>query len=107
MVNRSFAAHTTPQEIALAGDGTVLRVMLGTGEQVAFEADKLRAACRCAHCRRARIDGVFPAAFERVTIRRFAPMGRYAINIVFSDGHERGIFPWSYLSELAAEVRGN
>ncbi len=30
-------------------------------------------------------------------------MGDYGINIGFSDGHARGIYPWSYLSQLLKE----
>ena len=86
------------------GDGKELHVTFKTGEQISLHAEKLRAACRCAHCRRAQIDGVFPQRFEAVTVDHVAPMGHYAINIAFSDGHARGIFPWSYLAELAASV---
>jgi prepilin-type processing-associated H-X9-DG protein len=86
------------------GDGKELRVTLKTGEQIALRAETLRAACRCAHCRRAQIDGLFPQRFEAVTVDHVAPMGHYAINIAFSDGHARGIFPWSYLAELAANL---
>jgi DUF971 family protein len=25
------------------------------------------------------------------------------VNLEFSDGHARGIYPWSYLAELAAD----
>jgi DUF971 family protein len=28
------------------------------------------------------------------------PVGRYAVRIVFDDGHDTGIFSWSYLREL-------
>ncbi|RUW64645.1 gamma-butyrobetaine hydroxylase-like domain-containing protein, partial [Mesorhizobium sp. M4B.F.Ca.ET.049.02.1.2] len=28
-------------------------------------------------------------------------IGSYAIRLVFSDGHDRGIYPWSYLREIA------
>jgi prepilin-type processing-associated H-X9-DG protein len=28
-------------------------------------------------------------------------MGHYGVNITFSDGHARGIYPWSYLTELS------
>ena len=27
----------------------------------------------------------------------------YGVQIEFSDGHARGIYPWRYLSELSAE----
>ena len=57
-------------------------------------------ACRCAHCTRARIDGKFPQSIPGVAIQTLAPMGHYGVNITFSDGHARGIYPWSYLAEL-------
>ena len=31
-------------------------------------------------------------------------VGSYAINIAFSDGHDRGIYPWAYLREIAIEA---
>jgi prepilin-type processing-associated H-X9-DG protein len=86
------------------GDGKKLHVILGTGEQIVLHAETLRAACRCAKCRRAQIDGAFPENFEAVTVDHVSPMGLYGINIAFSDGHARGIFPWTYLAELAANM---
>jgi DUF971 family protein len=63
-------------------------------------AEQLRLACRCAHCTRARIDGKFPQVFAGVTIEGLSAMGHYGVNITFSDGHARGIYPWTYLGEL-------
>jgi DUF971 family protein len=98
------APRATPETIMLSPDGKDLQITRGTGAPVRLTAGTLRAACRCAHCRRAQIDGVFPQRFEAVTVDHVAPMGHYAINIAFSDGHARGIFPWSYLAELAANL---
>jgi prepilin-type processing-associated H-X9-DG protein len=86
--------------VVVAGGGTTLSLTCG-GETRSFDADKLRTACRCAHCTRARIDGKFPDGFRGVTIETLAPMGHYGVNIAFSDGHARGIYPWSYLAELS------
>jgi DUF971 family protein len=36
-----------------------------------------------------------------VAIAEVRPVGGYAINIAFSDGHDRGIYPWSFLAQLA------
>jgi prepilin-type processing-associated H-X9-DG protein len=36
-------------------------------------------------------------------IEHVSPMGCYGINIGFSDGHARGIYPWAYLSQLLKE----
>lgn len=102
LTDASFAAHTTPDTVVRSVDGRKLHVTLATGELVTLDAGALRAACRCAHCRRAQIDGTAPESFEAVTIESFSPIGLYAINIAFSDGHARGIFPWGYLSDLAA-----
>ena len=71
------------------------------GKAAEVSAECLRAACRCAWCTRARIDGTFAASFDAITIDRLTPVGDYAINIAFSDGHARGIYPWAYLHRIA------
>jgi len=38
-----------------------------------------------------------------VTISRIEPVGNYAVKLVFSDGHDTGIFSWSYLRKLGME----
>jgi DUF971 family protein len=38
-----------------------------------------------------------------ITITDIAPVGRYAVQPRFSDGHESGIFTWVYLYRLGAE----
>jgi len=39
---------------------------------------------------------------ENVTIENIEPVGQYAIKLIFSDGHNTGIYTWDYLYELAA-----
>ncbi|MET3431150.1 DUF971 family protein [Herbaspirillum seropedicae] len=62
---------------------------------------ELRRACRCADCtaqRRSTMQpGLAQSAAYLVTIH---PVGQYGIQLVFSDGHERGIYPWPYLRSL-------
>jgi len=38
-----------------------------------------------------------------VKITRIDPVGNYAVKLVFSDGHDTGIFSWSYLRKLGVE----
>ena len=45
--------------------------------------------------------GKKPVGKENVTITAVEPMGNYALRLVFSDGHQSGIFTWNYLQELA------
>ncbi|MDR3100277.1 MAG: DUF971 domain-containing protein [Paraburkholderia sp.] len=65
----------------------------------------LRRACPCAGCRRARMDrnrlgevSDFAAdtGHDELTLTAIAPMG-YGVQLTFSDGHDRGIFPWAWL----------
>ena len=39
---------------------------------------------------------------ENVVIENIEPVGQYAIKLIFSDGHNTGIYTWDYLYELAA-----
>jgi DUF971 family protein len=95
-----FDAAAVPQTITLAADRRHLRLTYASGEQE-ISAEELRGACRCAWCTRARIDGKFPETFADVAIDRIDPVGDYAINLAFSDGHARGIYPWPYLRTIA------
>jgi DUF971 family protein len=91
---------TAPARVALSAELDFLELTTTEGVEVRLPAQRLRAACKCAHCVRARIDGKFPDRFDGIAITQLAPIGDYAINIGFSDGHARGIYPWSFLSEL-------
>lgn len=37
---------------------------------------------------------------------RLEPVGRYAVRIVFSDGHATGLYTWSYLREIDPGLGG-
>ncbi len=89
-----------PTHVAIGDALDCLDLTMATGDRLRLPASRLRAACKCAFCVRARIDGKFPDRFDAIAITAVAPIGDYAINIAFSDGHARGIYPWSYLLEL-------
>ena len=38
---------------------------------------------------------------ENVNIVKISPVGQYAIKLHFSDGHDTGLFSWTYLYNLA------
>jgi DUF971 family protein len=62
---------------------------------------RLRAACRCATCKAAALQGQMQRPPAGVNLAAAEPVGQYALNLRFSDGHERGIYPWALLRELA------
>jgi DUF971 family protein len=96
-----FDPAATPETVVLTADRARLRLTWPGGETAEIGAPRLRGACRCAWCTRARVDGTFAASFDDVAIARVVPIGDYAINIAFSDDHARGIFPWTFLRKLA------
>ena len=63
----------------------------------------LRARCPCAECRQRR-RGENPVQTDRgVVLIAIEPYGPNAVQLKFSDGHARGLFPFEYLRELALE----
>lgn len=38
---------------------------------------------------------------EDVNITGIEPVGNYAVKLIFSDGHDTGLYSWDYLYELA------
>ena len=60
---------------------------------------RLRAACPCAQCRAARLQGRIDLVPVDVRLLEANPQG-YGVQLVFDDGHQQGIYPWAYLREL-------
>lgn len=90
--------------LPLAIDLSPQRLQLHWPDGIAdLPAALLRAACRCGPCRASALRGE-PAAGAPVALTDVEPIGRYALQLVFSDGHDRGIYPWPLLRELSAIV---
>ena len=101
------APIAAPTCIALSENLDFLDLTTAEGSAIRLPAARLRSACKCAHCIRARIDGVFPNGFENIAIVQISPIGDYAVNLAFSDGHARGIYPWAYLFALTEPDRSD
>ncbi len=97
------AASTTPRRIRQRGPRE-LAITWSDGDESVFEVRALRLACACARCvdewsGEGRLD---PATVpEDVHPLRIESVGRYAIQIHWSDGHDSGIYPFRRLRELA------
>jgi DUF971 family protein len=87
-----------PERIELEGHTGTLLLLWGDAQPQRIAYRALRNACACATCRRQRIDGRTDDAAEDVAVTDVRLIG-YGIQVVFSDGHDRGIFPWTYLEE--------
>jgi DUF971 family protein len=40
---------------------------------------------------------------ENVAVTAVEPVGQYAVRLVFDDGHNTGLYTWSYLRELGEQ----
>ena len=98
----TIAAMVAPTviEYEVTPDLASLSVTTSDQRQLSFTAETLRGACKCAHCTRARFDDRFPQYFPGIAIVDVADLG-YGLNISFSDGHSRGIYPKTYLLSLS------
>src|SRR5438874_8883304 len=90
----------TVAEYEASADLATLLVRTTEGDAFSLPAEQLRLSCKCAHCTRARMDERFPERFPGIAITEIGDLG-YGLNISFSDGHNRGIYPKTYLLSLA------
>ncbi|HVA35633.1 MAG TPA: DUF971 domain-containing protein [Stellaceae bacterium] len=100
-------AGSAPLELRRHADGSQLVAVWPDGSETALTARTLREACRCAHCTARRLRGESLSITEPIAITTLAPIGDYAVNLTFSDGHARGIFPWGLLRALGDSSNGN
>jgi DUF971 family protein len=73
------------------------------GTQLAISYQQLRAACRCASCRAEQTSGKISLIADDVQLEKINNLGQ-GLQFIFSDGHQRGIFPWQYLFELGSTL---
>lgn len=94
-------ADPWPTEIKVDKERATLTVTFDDGASFALAAELLRVLSPSAE-----VQGHSPA--ERVTvpgkkavrILRLEPVGNYATRIVFDDGHDTGLYTWTYLRAL-------
>lgn len=79
----------------------VLALSWADGRTRGWRHAELRAACPCAECRARRRAGLAMEAIDAVRIAFIEPVGAYGLNLGFSDGHRRGIYPFEMLADAA------
>ncbi len=97
--------QAAPRAITDHRASRVLEIAWDDGHVARLPHARLRAACRCAACvqqgRTRAASGVpTPDVDPAVALATIAPVGDRGLNLVFSDGHGRGLYPWAYLREL-------
>jgi ATP-binding protein involved in chromosome partitioning len=95
-----------PIPAAAEGGRHKLAIYWSDGQKYTYDAKDLRVACPCAVC-------VDEFSGERkiteasvandVALEKALPVGRYGVNLVWSDQHSTGIYTYRYLRELDSE----
>jgi DUF971 family protein len=96
-----------PTELRLRRRGRVLEIVWADRPPQALAAATLRGRCRCAECTSARRAGRSASVDADVSLLDVQPCGPGALNLHFSDGHRRGIFPFAYLASLTEAVQAS
>lgn len=97
-----------PVAINLHQKSRVLEVEYDDGEKFELSCEYLRV-----HSPSADVKGhgpgqeVLQTGKENVNISEIEPVGNYAVKLIFDDGHNTGLYSWSYLYELGIEHDNN
>jgi DUF971 family protein len=93
-----------PVEIRLGKDRSTLNVRFDDGAEFALSAEYLRVFSPSAEVQgHSRDQRVTVPGKKEVSITAIDSVGNYAVRLTFSDGHNTGIFSWSYLHRLGEE----
>jgi DUF971 family protein len=92
-------------DIRVLDDGQYVAISEADGAVIHIPAAALRNACRCAWCSQARRQDAFQPAGSKVTISDAELHGPAILHLIFSDGHRTGLFPFSFLLAIAADMR--
>ena len=94
----------TPTEIRLRRAERVLEVVFDDGSRFSLPAEYLRVESPSAE-----VQGHAPGQRKvvpgkrGVAITAVEPVGRYAVRLVFDDGHDTGLYSWDVLHALGRE----
>ncbi|HEX9886929.1 MAG TPA: DUF971 domain-containing protein [Longimicrobiales bacterium] len=93
----------TPGDIGPTEDGARLRIHWRDGHVSEYEPRSLRLLCPCAGCveemtgRPILVPEMVPEEVHPLAVNY---VGRYALQFVWSDGHQTGIYTFEYLRNL-------
>lgn len=95
--------NPVPQAITARHSLGQLQLTWHDGRQQRLDFTDLRRQCPCSQCRALRLRGARPLVAANLRLLQANPQG-FGLQLVFSDGHERGIYPWAYLAQMSADT---
>jgi len=98
MPNTEHGREPWPTAISLNPEKNTLSVEFDTGDVFHLAAELLRVESPSAEVQgHSASQKTTPAGKRKVKITAIKPVGHYAVRLVFSDGHDSGIFTWETL----------
>jgi DUF971 family protein len=93
-----------PTDLKLHRRSRELEVRFADGMNARLSAEFLRVHSPSAEVKgHGAGEGVLVTGKENVNVARIEPVGRYAVRIVFDDGHDTGLYTWALLYEMCSE----
>jgi ATP-binding protein involved in chromosome partitioning len=103
-IESAGAQKTAPPKLEVAPDKSFLTVSFDGSESTDLAAELLRVMSPSAEVQgHSPSQRVTVARKRNVKIKELRPVGNYAVRIAFDDGHDTGLFSWSYLAELGRD----
>jgi DUF971 family protein len=97
------ATSPLPTEIKLHQVSRVLELTFSDGRAFRLPCEFLRVFSPSAEVRgHGPGQEVLQVGKKEVTVTAIEPVGSYAVKLVFSDGHDTGLYTWDYLYELGS-----
>lgn len=97
-----------PTELKLLKRSHRLQVEFSDGSSFELSAEYLRVHSPSAEVKgHGGGEGLLVVGKEGVNIDRVEPVGRYAVRLVFDDGHDTGLYTWPILYELGTKYEAN
>ena len=87
---------SAPAQITVHTASGRLSLTWSDGRTQSISIAALRERCPCSTCRRLTLSGRSIPIEPELSLLDLQPMG-YGIQIIFTDGHAQGIYPWAYL----------
>ena len=97
-----------PTDIRLRTKSNLLDITFDDGSTFSYTFEYLRV-----HSPSAEVVGhgpgqeILQTGKENVAITAIEPVGHYAVRLVFDDGHNTGLYTWTYLRELGDNMEAN
>jgi DUF971 family protein len=93
-----------PTEIKLHQQSRVMEVAFNDDSRFTMPFEYLRVFSPSAEVRgHGPGQEVLQVGKKNIDIKNIEPVGQYAVVLVFSDGHDSGIYSWDYLYDLGAK----